>query len=46
MAELRTGLQTGLAVLRGDVRHMYAAIMGQFAPLLGLAYFFVNHVQR
>ena len=33
------------AMTRG-VRHLYGAIMGQFALLLGVAYFFVSHVQR
>jgi len=31
------------AMTRG-VRHLYGAIMGQFALLLGVAYFFVSHV--
>jgi hypothetical protein len=43
MAELRTEFQ---ATMTSHVRHMYGAIMGQFALLLGLAYFFVSHVQR
>jgi len=30
--------------MTSSVRHMYGAIMGQFALLLGLAYFFVSHV--
>jgi hypothetical protein len=54
MVELRTELKTDMAELRTEfqatmishVRHMYGAIMGQFALLLGLAYFFVSHVQR
>ena len=32
------------AAMTSSVRHMYGAIMGQFALLLGLAYFFVSHV--
>ena len=32
------------ATMTSSVRHMYGAIMGQFALLLGLAYFFVSHV--
>ena len=43
MAELRSEFH---AAMSGQVRHMYAAIMGQFALLLGLAYFFVSHVQH
>ena len=43
MAELRGEFH---AAMSGQVRHMYAAIMGQFALLLGLAYFFVSHVQH
>jgi hypothetical protein len=54
MAELRTELKADMAELRigfqvtmtSHVRHMYGAIMGQFALLLGLAYFFVSRVQR
>ena len=34
------------AAMTSSVRHMYGAIMGQFALLLGVAYFFVSHVQR
>ena len=34
------------AAMTSSVRHMYGAIMGQFALLLGVAYFFVNHVQH
>jgi len=32
------------ATMTSSVRHMYGAIMGQFALLLGVAYFFVSHV--
>jgi len=28
------------------LRHMYGAMLGQLAVLLGLAYFFVSHVQH
>ena len=34
------------AAMTSSVRHMYGAIMGQFALLLGVAYFFVSHVQH
>jgi len=34
------------AAMTSSVRHMYGAIMWQFALLLGVAYFFVSHVQR
>lgn len=34
------------AAMLSHTRHMYGAIMGQFALLLGLAYFFVSHLQR
>ena len=33
------------AAMTSSVRHMYGAIMGQFALLLGVAYF-VSHVQH
>lgn len=54
MAELRTELRADRAELRAElqammtshVRHTYGAILGQFALLLGLAYFFVTHLQR
>ena len=29
-----------------NLRHMYAAISAQFALLLGIAYFFVSHIQH
>src|SRR2546429_7270864 len=32
------------AAMTSSVRHMYGAIIGQFALLLGVAYFFVSHV--
>ena len=34
------------AAMTSNVRHMYGAILGQFALLLGLAYFLVGHLQR
>jgi hypothetical protein len=34
------------AAMTSNVRHMYGAILGQFALMLGLGYFFVNHLQR
>ena len=34
------------AAMTGNVRHMYGALAGQFALLLGVAYFFVNHLPR
>jgi hypothetical protein len=55
-AELRHELKTEIATLRGDLRsemhaiasgnlrHMYAAMLGQLAVLLGISYFFVSHV--
>lgn len=54
MQQLATTLQREMAEVRGEfhaamssnVRHMYGALMGQFALLLGLAYFFVSHVQH
>ena len=56
MAEMRHELKTEIATLRGDLRsemhaiasgnlrQMYAAMLGQLAVLLGVAYFFVSHV--
>jgi len=32
------------AAMTSSVRHMYGAIMGQFALLHGVAYCFVSHV--
>jgi hypothetical protein len=47
MAEMRAELRHDLqAAMTGNLRHMYGAIMGQFALLLGLAYFLVGHIQR
>src|SRR5947207_15986822 len=34
------------AAMTSSVRHMYGAIMGQLALLLGVAYFVVSQVQR
>ena len=42
-AELRAEMH-GLA--SSQVRQMYAAMLGQTAVLLGIAYFFVSHVTR
>lgn len=50
--ELRHELDEKIGVLRsefhaamtGNVRHMYGALTGQFALLLGVAYFFVSHL--
>src|SRR5205807_8799510 len=50
MTELRGEVEGKLsqsefhAAMTSSVRHMYGAIMGQFALLLGVAYFFVSHV--
>jgi len=54
IAELGAQLRHEMAAMRvefhaamtSNVRHMYGAILGQFALLLGLAYFFVGHLQR
>src|SRR5213082_2700765 len=49
MTELRREVEGKLsqsefhAAMTSSVRHMYGAIMGQFALLLGVAYFFVSH---
>ena len=52
------GLELKMETLRGELRseihhtassitrQMYAAMLGQLALLLGLAYFFVSHVPR
>lgn len=32
------------AAMTSNVRHMYGALAGQFALLLGVAYFFVSHL--
>src|SRR5205085_25505 len=50
MTELRREVEGKLsqsefhAAMTSSVRHMCGAIMGQFALLLGVAYFFVSHV--
>ena len=50
MTELRREVEGKLsqsefhAAMTSSVRHMYGAIMGQFALLLGVAFFFVSHV--
>ncbi len=50
MTELRREVEGKLsqsefhAAMTSSVRHMYGVIMGQFALLLGVAYFFVSHV--
>lgn len=47
MAEMRSDLRTEIhAASLGNLRHLYAAITGQFALLLGVAYFFVSHLQH
>lgn len=43
MADMRTEMH-GLA--SGNVRQMYAAMLGQTAVLLGIACFFVEHLAR
>ena len=41
------GMESRLHRMESSItRQMYSAIMGQFALLLGVAYFFVSHVQR
>jgi hypothetical protein len=42
-AELRTEIH---ALASSNVRQMYAAMLGQTAALLGIAYFFVAHLAR
>ena len=42
-AELRTEMH---ALAGSNVRQMYAAMLGQTAALLGIAYFFLAHVAR
>jgi hypothetical protein len=40
-------LEVKIEVVRSDVlRQMYTAILGQTALLLGIAYFFVTHLQH
>src|SRR5437016_8273699 len=54
MSELRHGLELKIEGMRSEVhasassisRQMYAALLGQMAVLLGIAYFFVAHVGR
>jgi len=54
ISDLRTELTEKLSDLRtemhslasSNVRQMYAAMLGQTAVLLGIAYFFVAHVSR
>jgi len=47
MAEMRSNLRTEIhAASLGNLRHLYAALTGQFALLLGVAYFFVSHLQH
>ena len=41
------GLRTEMhALASSNVRQMYAAMLGQTAVLLGIAYFFVTHLTR
>jgi hypothetical protein len=42
-AELRAEMHS---LASSQVRQMYAAMLGQTAVLLGIAYFFVSHVTR
>jgi hypothetical protein len=42
-AELRTEMH---ALAGSSVRRMYAAMLGQTAALLGIAYFFIAHLAR
>src|SRR5256885_11954287 len=54
MSDLRHGLELKIEGMRSEVhasassisRQMYAALLGQMAVLLGIAYFFVAHVVR
>ena len=58
IGDVRHVLELKLETLRGELRsemhsiavsglrHMYGAMLGQLAVLLGLAYFFVSHVQH
>ena len=43
LSELRSEIH---AAASANVRQMYAAMLGQLAVLLGVAYFFVNHLPR
>ncbi|TLY86695.1 MAG: hypothetical protein E6K35_07855 [Gammaproteobacteria bacterium] len=54
MANMRHGLELKIEGVRSEIhasassisRQMYAALLGQMAVLLGIAYFFVAHVGR
>ena len=58
MADLRSDLRAEIANLRADLRteihatassnmrQLYLAILGQMAVLLGIGYFFVEHIPR
>jgi hypothetical protein len=54
MSDMRHGLEIRLEGVRSEIhasassisRQMYAALLGQMAVLLGIAYFFVAHVGR
>src|SRR5438067_10537876 len=54
MSKLRHGLELKIEGMRSEVhasassisRQMYAALLGQMAVLLGIAYFFAAHVGR
>src|SRR5438309_10247069 len=54
MSDLRHGLELKIEGMRSEVhasassisRQMYAALLGQMAVLLGIAYFFAAHVGR
>ena len=54
MSDMRHGLELKIEGVRSEVhasassisRQMYAALLGQMAVLLGIAYFFVAHVGR
>ncbi|TLY95130.1 MAG: hypothetical protein E6K36_07320 [Gammaproteobacteria bacterium] len=54
MSDMRHGLELKIEGVRSEIhasassisRQMYAALLGQMAVLLGIAYFFVAHVGR
>ena len=54
MSDMRRGLELKIEGVRSEIhagassisRQMYAALLGQMAVLLGIAYFFVAHVGR
>jgi hypothetical protein len=47
MTEKLSGLRTEIhASASSNARQMYGAMLGQLAVLLGVAYFFVNHLPR